>query len=181
MALELDLRWRPVDGVGLEHCHVRETDYGIRIRSTLIGEREGLELGLTYDLELAPDWTFRALFIDRTDGPTLDLAIENGVWLIDGEPADELAGCVDIDISGTPLTNTLPIRRVAPETGVPTRFLMAWIPLDTLEPFAHAQIYTKLDDTHYRYQSADGSGFEQVLTVDGNGFVVDYPTLFQRL
>ena len=179
MALELDLRWRPVDGVGLEHCHVRETADGIRIRSALIGEREGLEFGLSYDIELAPDWTFRSVFIDRADGPTLDLAIENGVWLIDGERADELAGCVDIDISGTPLTNTLPIRRVPLAVGQPQRFTMAWIPLDTLEPFANDQIYTRLDETRFRYQSADGS-FEQVLTVDKHGFVVDYPTLFAR-
>ena len=50
---------------------------------------------------------------------------------------------------------------------------MAWVPLDSLEPFRDRQIYTRLDSTHYRYQAADGS-FEQVLTVDGDGFVVEH-------
>lgn len=180
MALERDLRWQPVDEIGLEHCNVRESGDRIRVRSALIGEREGVRFGLSYDIELSPDWTFRSLFIERTDGPTLDLAIENGIWMIDGEPADQLAGCVDIDISGTPFTNTLPIRRAGLATGVPQRFKMAWVPLDTLEPFADAQIYTRLDDTRFRYQSGDGS-FEQVLTVDADGFVLDYPTLFRRV
>ena len=63
---------------------------------------------------------------------------------------------------------------------MPQRFDMAWVPLDSLEPFVDGQIYTKLDDTHFRYEAADGS-FAQVLTIDERGFVVDYPTLYRRL
>ena len=57
---------------------------------------------------------------------------------------------------------------------------MAWIALDTLEPFRDSQIYTQLDATHFRYEGADGT-FTQVLTVDEHRFVVDYPTLFRRV
>ena len=96
-----------------------------------------------------------------------------------GQRAPALEGCVDIDISGTPLTNSLPIRRVPFVTGAAQRFDMAFVPLDTLEPFRGAQIYTRLEATRFRYAAADGS-FEQVLTVDDAGFVVDYPTLFAR-
>jgi len=180
MLMQQTLRWEPIEWFGLEHVTVREDEDGLRIRSVMIGAREGLEYGLTYDLELQPDWTFRSIFIERTDGATLDLAVEGGEWLIDGGPARQLAGCIDIDISGSPLTNTLPIRRHRLEPGVPQQFRMAWIPLDTLEPFVDAQVYTRLDETHVRYASGDGS-FTAVLEVDAQGFVLDYPTLFRRL
>lgn len=181
MPLELDLRWKPVDEVGLEHCRVWETDDAINARSVLIGEFEGFAYGAQYDIQLAPDWTFRSLTLRLQDGRVLRLLSDGlGDWKVNGQRAPELEGCVDIDISGTPFTNTLPIRRARFTGGVPQHFAMAWVPLDSLELFRDEQIYTRLDAAHYRYQSSDGS-FEQVLTVDENGFVVDYPTLFSRV
>lgn len=179
--LVTDLRWQPVHESGLEHCHVAETAEGIAVRSSLIGEHEGLRFGVFYEIQLDPDWTFRSLTLRRHDGRVMRLVSNGeGDWKLDGQRAPALEGCVDIDISGTPFTNTLPMRRVPFETGARQRFDMAWIPLDSLEPFRDGQIYTMLDDTHYRYEAADGS-FAQVLTVDENCFVVDYPTLFRRV
>jgi hypothetical protein len=179
--LELDLRWQPVGEVGLEHCRVWESSDGINVRSVLIGAFEGFAYGAQYDIQLAVDWTFRSLTLRLQDGRVLRLNSNGlGDWKLNGRRAPELEGCVDIDISGTPFTNTLPIRRSRFTDGVPQQFAMAWVPLDSLEPFRDGQIYTRLDPTHYRYQAVDGS-FEQVLTVDADGFVVDYPTLFSRV
>jgi hypothetical protein len=181
VAFERDLRWQPVDEVGLEHCHVSETADGIAVRSSLIGEHEGLAFGAFYEIQLDPDWTFRSLVLRRHDGRVLRLVSNGqGDWKIDGQRAPPLEGCVDVDISGTPFTNTLPIRRAKFVTGIPQRFDMAWVPLDTLEPFRDGQIYTKLDDGHFRYEAADRS-FTEVLTVDAHGLVIDFPTLFRRL
>jgi hypothetical protein len=180
VSTELDLRWQPLAWPGLEHCHVSETADGIVVRSSLIGERDGYAFGAFYEIQLEPDWTFRSLTLRRHDGRVLRL-LSNGAgdWKIDGKRAPALEGCVDIDISGSPLTNTLPIRRARLIADEPRQLDMAWVPLDTLEPFRDSQIYTKLDDTHFRYEAADRS-FTQVLSVDENGFVVDYPTLFRR-
>jgi len=181
MALELDLRWQPVDQVGLEHCRLWESADGINVRSVLIGTFDGFAYGAQYDIQLASDWTFRSLTLRLHDGRVLRL-LSNGLgdWKLNGRRAPELEGCVDVDISGTPFTNTLPIRRATFTDGTPREFTMAWVPLDSLEPFRDRQVYTRLDPTQYRYQSGDGS-FEQVLTVDANGFVLDYPTLFRRV
>ena len=181
MPLELDLRWQPLEWFGLEHCHLSETADGISVRSSLIGEREGFAFGAFYEIQLTSDWTFRSLTLRRHDGRVLRVTSNGeGDWKIDGQRAPGLEDCVDIDISGSPLTNTLPIRRASFVTGEPQSFDMAWIPLDTLEPFRDGQIYTRLDDTRFRYQAADRS-FTEVLTVDEYGLVVDYPTLFRRL
>jgi len=180
LALELDLRWQPLGEVGLEHCHVSETADGIAVRSSLIGERDGFAFGAFYEIQLDPDWTFRALTLRRHDGRVIRLVSNGeGDWKIDGRRAPGLEGCVDIDISGTPFTNTLPLRRRRFELGVPQSFDMAWLPLDTLEPLRDGQIYTQLDATHFRYEAADRS-FTEVLTVDEHRFVIEYPTLFRR-
>lgn len=181
MPLELDLRWQALATAGLEHCHVSETADGVVVRSSLIGEHDGYAFGAFYEIQLEANWTFRALTLRRHDGRVLRL-LSNGAgdWKLNGQRAPALEGCVDIDISGSPLTNTLPIRRARFIADEPKPFDMAWIPLDTLEPFRDSQIYTKLDDTHYRYAAADGS-FTQVLTVDEHGLVLDYPTLFKRV
>lgn len=179
--LEIDLRWQSLEGVGLEHCHVCETADGIAVRSSLVGEHDGFPFGAFYEIQLDPDWTFRALTLRRHDGRVMRLLSNGeGDWKLDGRRAPGLEGCVDLDLSGTPFTNTLPMRRRGFEIGAPQRFDMAWIPLDTLEPFRDSQIYTQLDATHFRYEAADGT-FTQVLTVDEHRFVVDYPTLFRRV
>lgn len=176
-----DLRWQPLDGVGLEHCHVTETADGIAVRSSLVGEADGLPFGVFYEIALDPGWIFRSVVLRRHDGRVLRLTSNGeGDWKLDGRRAPEFEGCVDIDISGTPLTNTLRIRRARFVTGTPQRFDMVYVPLDTLEPFRNGQIYTRLGDTHFRYEAGDGS-FTQVLTIDTDGFVLDYPTLFRRL
>lgn len=96
-----------------------------------------------------------------------------------GQQLPDLAGCIDIDLSGSAFTNTLPIRRHSFADRAPQRFEMAWIPLDTLDPFKDGQIYTRLDERRFRYQAADRS-FERVLSVDEDGLVVSYPDLFER-
>lgn len=182
MSLHRVVRWRPVDGEGLEHLELRERPYGFVAQSTIIGTFEALDFGARYEIYLDSSWTFRSLVLERTDGRALTLRSDGaGHWERgNGDPLPELEGCIDIDISATPFTNTLPIRRAAFELDVPQEFRMAWVPLDTLEPFADGQIYTRRGERHFLYQAADGT-FEAPLTVDSDGLVVDYSGLFTRL
>jgi hypothetical protein len=114
------------------------------------------------------------------DGARLELSHANGIWSTPGGVLENLAGCEDIDLSGSPLTNTLPIRRLHWDIGQSRRLRMAYIPFDTLAPFPDVQVYTRLGPNAFRYQSEDGS-FEQVLAIDADGLVVSYPTLFEML
>ena len=102
-----------------------------------------------------------------------------GNWSDDrAEPLPDLRGCTDIDIWPTPLTNSLPIWRCQWIIGQPQRFAMAWIDGDEMTVRRSEQVYTKLDATHFRFQSAD---FERVLELDADGLVVTYPDLFERV
>lgn len=87
--------------------------------------------------------------------------------------------CTDIDLSVTPSTNTIPIRRLALDIGGSEEVIAAWVrfPELTVEPLR--QLYTRLDAKRYRYESVR-SGFAAELEVDDAGLVVTYPHLWQR-
>lgn len=100
----------------------------------------------------------------------------------DGRPLPRFDGCIDIDLAGTPFTNTLPIRRLglARQSGT-ARLTMLYVPFDTFEPVIDGQRYTCLvEDRLYRYEAEDRS-FAADLPVDEDGLVTDYPSLFERL
>ena len=182
------VRWRPLDGNGIEHLTLRPHEFafgaGFRAESVLIGDRSGRPYGLRYRIDGDDRWVVRAFSIETTDGCGLALLSDgNGHWrLPDGAPLPAFDGCIDIDLAGTPFTNTLPIRRLAltPASGT-VRLTMLYVPFDTFEPLCDGQTYTCLEAGRlYRYAAADRS-FTADLPVDADGLVVDYPTLFQRL
>lgn len=90
----------------------------------------------------------------------------------------ELDGCLEVDISITPLTNTLPIRRLGLEPGESREIRAVYIELPRLSVSVMPQRYTRLGERLYRYQS---EGFQADLSVDEHGLVVDYPGLWRRL
>ena len=175
MSLDRSIRWRGLDPITIEHCHIISTDRDTRIRGTVIT----LEYGLFYRLKLDDSEHIRTARLERTDGGVLELFSDGaGNWSDDrAEPLAALKGCLDIDIWPTPLTNSLPLWRCTFNFGEPQRFAMAWIDADTMTIKRSEQIYTLLDPTHVRFQSAD---FERVLEVDADRIIVDYPGLFER-
>lgn len=175
MSLDRSIRWHGLDPVSIEHCHVISTPRDTRIRSTIITP----EHGLFYRIKLDDTEHVRTVKIERTDGTVLELFSDGaGNWSDDrAEPLSQLKGCIDIDISSSPLTNSLPLWRCQWVIGQPQRFAMAWIDTDAMTVQRAEQLYTQLDATHFRFQSAD---FERVIEVDADMLVVDYPGLFTR-
>lgn len=175
MSLDRSIRWRGLDPVSLEHCHVISTARDTRIRGTIITPT----YGLSYRIKLDDTERVRTAKLERTDGAVLELFSDGaGNWSDDrADPIQSLAGCMDIDIWPTPLTNSLPLWRCQWTLDAPQRFAMAWINADTMSVKRSEQVYTRLDETRFRYQSGD---FERVLEVDADMLVVSYPGLFTR-
>jgi hypothetical protein len=176
MSLDRTVRWRGLDPASIEHCHVISTPRDTRIRGTIVTPT----YGLFYRIKLDDREHVRTVKLERTDGAVLELFSDGaGSWSDDrAEPLPALAGCLDIDIWPTPLTNSLPLWRCTLTINQPQRFAMAWIDADTMTVKRSEQIYTRLDETHVRFQSAD---FERVLEIDADRLVVDYSGLFQRV
>jgi hypothetical protein len=180
------VRWRPLEGEGLEHLTVlplSSPQPGIRIESVVIGSRGGTTYGVRYTIDCDQHWATTALTLETTSGLRLFLVSDGlGHWQDgDGQPLSAFDGCIDVDLAGTPFTNTLPIRRLAlrPEDGT-CRLDMLYVPFDTFEPGRDSQLYTCLAESRlYRYAAADRS-FTADLPLDEDGLVIDYPTLFTR-
>nr|WP_181058004.1 MULTISPECIES: putative glycolipid-binding domain-containing protein [unclassified Pseudoclavibacter] len=103
-----------------------------------------------------------------------------GDWRVGDRPAPELSGALDVDIRATPLTNTLPMRRLGLEVGEEREIEVAYIDTETFAVFLDRQRYRRLSRTRYLFQAADGS-FEREIATDEQSFVLSYPGLFTRL
>jgi hypothetical protein len=118
--------------------------------------------------------------------PSLHLLTDGaGHWTTsDGAPLSLLDGCMDVDLSATPFSNTLPIRRISWQRGQSALLMMAYIELPSLRLSVDQQRYTCLEplgaEGRFRFESLP-SGFTADLSVDPDGLVVDYPSLFQRV
>jgi uncharacterized protein len=99
-----------------------------------------------------------------------------------GAPLPALDGCIDIDISITPLTNTLPIRRLALDPGQHADLRVVYVSIPELTSRAVEQRYAcgsrSTQKSIYRYQSGS---FDAELSVDCCGLVLDYPGVWQRI
>jgi hypothetical protein len=99
-------------------------------------------------------------------------------WIINGQQAPSVAGCVDLDLAFSPSTNTIPIRRLALNPGERAEVRAAWLsfPALSLEPLV--QTYVRTGESSYHYQSSGGN-FVTDLEVDRAGFVLRYPPLWE--
>jgi hypothetical protein len=97
----------------------------------------------------------------------------------DFEPLTGLDDAIDVDLNFSPITNTLPIRRLAPRIGATVDVTAAWIrfPSQAVEP--QPQSYTRLAQRRYRYESK--SGYVAEVDVDDLGLVVDYGDVWERV
>jgi len=172
-----DLVWRGLEIDSLERLRV---DVGSTVRATsVIDSARGR---YSYELVCDADWTFRTL---RLEAATGERAIEiesdgHGEWTVDGEWRSDLDEAVDIDLSASPFTNSLPIRRLGLDIDDEADLVVAYVSFEELTVLPDAQRYTRLDEDLYRYDSLD-SDFTRDISVDAEGFVTEYPGLFERL
>ncbi len=151
----------------------------------MIGNRGGIPYGLRYRLVCGEDWVTRSLDITTTDGRASMLSAPTARAsgpTARGWPVAHLDGCIDIDLAGSPFTNTLPIRRAGLVAGA-RRPNSAW----PTSPSTRSSRWLTGRSTAassrtgvYRYEAADRS-FTADLTVDEDGLVTDYPGLFTRV
>ncbi len=177
-------RWRPLEGEGLEHLTLTPSAGRVRAESVVIGAHGGASYAARYRIDCDDTWRVLHFLVETTAGQRLELVSDGeGHWRTTaGEALPQFDGCLDIDLAGTPFTNTLPIRRLGltPESGA-VRLDMLYVPFDSFLPLRDGQFYACLvQDQLYRYAAAERP-FTADLPVDEDGLVVDYPTAFRRM
>ncbi|MFY1573989.1 putative glycolipid-binding domain-containing protein [Verrucosispora sp. WMMD703] len=96
------------------------------------------------------------------------------------EDPDRLADALDVDLGGSPLFNTLPLRRLGLNTApsdTAHSISVAWVLLPSLTVLPAEQVYTGLGPNRFRYASG---GFSAEVEVDADGYVLRYPGLAER-
>lgn len=130
-----------------------------------------------------PDWvTHSAVVAGWVGARDVDVTVtrsDSGRWDLNGTVRPELDGCVDVDLNFSPSTNLLPIRRLDLFIGCPTTVRAAWLRFPTFELEPLEQVYTRVAERAYRYESSGGK-FVADVTVDAQGLVLDYGTLWSR-
>lgn len=134
-----------------------------------------------YEIACDPHWLTRRCSLRGYLGATpVALDIERsqaGEWTVGGAPATSLTGCDDIDLGFSPATNLLPIRRLGLAVGMRAAVRAAWVRFPELTTEVLEQVYTRLTQEQYLYESGGGA-FRRELVVDEVGFVLEYPGLW---
>ncbi len=188
IALKRDVMWSGWDQVGLEHLQLVQGDQGILADGMILTAKDGHPFRVHYQIRCDLAWNVRQVEINLWDSTHADLKLltdGQGHWTMDtASPIKLLDGCLDVDISITPFTNTLPIRRLGLKPGQGADILAAYIDIPQLDVKAARQRYTCLQVSPeggvYRYKGLS-TGFTADLPVDRDGLVVDYPELCRRV
>jgi uncharacterized protein len=171
----LNFSWQGVQPRSTERLQLTVGEH-VRARSVVASGDERYD----YEVTLAYDWVFRQLTVHSRDERRLDVRRDpDGSWTVDGELRPDLMDAIDIDLAFSPFTNTLPIRRLNLAIGSAAVITTAYIDGPSLRVVPDAQSYTRTANNRYLYESLDGD-FSREITVDAQGFVIDYPGLFSR-
>jgi hypothetical protein len=175
--------WRRLDQPGHESSRLAHAQSRIVLAGTAVFDHEQQACRLDYTVECDPKWHTLSAKVAGWLG-NASVAAEVVVdarqrWTLNGIECPQVAGCQDIDLSFSPSTNLLPIRRLALRVGERANVRAAWLrfPTFSLEPLD--QVYEHVGDDCYRYESAGGD-FVAALTVNSVGFVTNYPGLWQQ-
>ena len=179
-----ELLWRRLDVPGIEYFRLWDGPHGPRLAGTVILADEGSPLRLKYGVACAPDWTTRGVHVVLTQGAVtrhLKLVVDDDRrWWRGSEEITAVAGCLDVDLSFSPATNLLPLRRLGLAAGESRDLTAAWVRFPGLDLEPLAQRYTRLDGHRLRYENRDGS-FTADLELDAVGLVVNYPPLWEQV
>ena len=181
--------WRHLDArVGFEVLFPRADEHGVVFEGCSAAVEDGETWSVEYSITLDSQWATRSAHVrGRSTSGAHEVRLardEDGWWTVDGEPAPELEGCLDVDLEASACTNAFPIRRLALDVGAAADAPAAYVRAPALAVERLEQRYERLDDddgrTRYWY-SAPRFDFEAALVYDEHGLVLDYPGIAARV
>jgi hypothetical protein len=183
MSKKTTARWRDWSGNSIEHLVLNETRDRIHAASVIISEHGHYPFAARYEIICDSKWRVSHVSVSLVgEDRVIELSSDGkGNWSDESEAIDEFRGAIDVDISATPFTNTIPIRRLKLGTMQSADINTVYIRLPELCVTTDAQRYTCLDPGRlYSFESLDGD-FVRDIEVDSDGLVVTYPGLFRRV
>jgi uncharacterized protein len=172
--------WRRLDNQGHDWASLSSLGSSPVLRGTAVFIEDRIPSRLDYKIVCSPRWkTLSVLVLGWVEDRKIDLRIERstaGAWRLNGKSVPGVKGCLDADLSFSPSTNLLPIRRLNLEIGQEAQVRAAWLTFPDFGLRPLIQWFRKESQDSYFYRS--DTGFSTVLRVNSDGFVVDYPPLW---
>ncbi len=185
------LTWRSHDCTRIESVRVNLAGNRIKATGRIVAAAtvSNPAFSASYDLVTDDSGATKRLSLDITlAGRDRQLSIhrdEENMWLVtdhQGQSRDSYEGALDVDVAFSPFFNALPIRR----TGLYREAGSISVPV----------VYVHLPDLNVTaetisYSSAGAEGVDGIkvrsplsdttVVIDGDGFIVDYPGLAERI
>lgn len=137
----------------------------------------------TFWVDLDSQWRTRAADLTVADGDgDRRCRLESdgyGRWAVDGDPAPELDGCLDVDVGAVPFTNTFVINRTGLGVGERVDLTVAFVDVPNLQVQALPQHYQRLAADRWTYGDEEFGTYD--IQVDADGVVVDYSDFATRV
>ena len=175
--------WERLDISGKDGCNLTFLGNGWRIAGFTVFVHEEEPWVLTYAISCDWAWRTQSAEVKGWGGErTIETEITrepSGVWRLNGEEREAVAGCIDIDLNFSPSTNVLPVRRLNLAVGETAAVRAAWLRFPSFELEPLEQSYTRLEENLYRYESAGGR-FVATVGVDEMGMVTDYGEIWKQ-
>jgi hypothetical protein len=174
--------WHRLDTPGHESARVFLTKSRWTLTGTAVFVHDRRPCRLNYLVKCDSQWQTLSARIAGWVGDEIigvDISVDSELrWRLNKEDCDDVAGCVDLDLNFSPLTNTLPIRRLNLAVGHEARVRAAWLRFPSFKFEPLEQVYRRVKTSKYRYESAGGS-FVVDLEVDKAGLVTHYPNFWR--
>ena len=174
--------WQNWEGDATEKITLRETKEGIFVDS-IISNAGRESFTVRYTIFCDASWRVRKCEIESTEKKERLLLESDGLgsWSNNSIAIAELNGAIDIDITATPFTNTLPICRLKLKEIQTEEISVVYMTVPKLNISAERQQYSCLvPNRRYRFEQLD-TGFVREIETDENGLVLMYPGLFRRI
>lgn len=184
--MERHIMWKPCNEPGLEHLHLIHTPNGLIADSMMIGVSDQGPFRVRYEIHCDAQYHVYCVELHLLSGTRQSLALRSngeGQWSdACGTLLPDLHDCLDVDISVTPFTNTLAIRRLGLQPGKSAELRVAYIAVPDMRLEVVQQCYTCISVSDqggaYRYEALFRNA-TTTLSVDGDSLVRHYPDRFQ--
>lgn len=174
---------------GFEVVHFSPSPNGLLLEGNSVGVQDvGGTWTVRYRLQVDRAWHTRAAWVaSRTSSGTVERSIEAdglGNWMVDGEDAQQLKGCLDLDLESSAMTNALPVHRLGLPRGAQATAPAAYVGLRDAQVERLEQLYARVEDNEVGRQRYDYEApafeFRCTLLYDEAGLIIEYPGIAVR-
>jgi uncharacterized protein len=175
--------WRGIDRAGHDYCSVYNEQDRWFLSGVAVFLHDDQPCRLEYEVQCDSAWnTLRAKVSGWVGDKPIDVEITTAPdhrWFLNGAEQPSVSGCIDVDLNFTPATNLLSIRRLNLPVEREAEVSAAWLRFPDFELERLEQIYRRVDEHTYHYESGGGE-FVTELTVNQFGLVTRYSELWEE-